>query len=71
MKELHKGPFAEVVVAETADLVIVASKPKLLEQNRNKFQSKNSAFSSWVRVSAKRKVRKFKQASVSEIGLYI
>ena len=31
-------PFAEVVVSETADLVLTQSKPKLLEDNRRKFQ---------------------------------
>lgn len=33
-------PFAEVVVSETADLVITSSKAQLLEANRNKFQAK-------------------------------
>jgi len=33
-------PFAEVLVGETADLVLTESKSLLLDTNRNKFQSK-------------------------------
>lgn len=39
-RRVYFTPFAEVLVGETADLVLTESKSLLLETNRNKFQSK-------------------------------
>ena len=36
---IHLFACLQVVVSETADLVLTSSKPQLLEQNRNKFQA--------------------------------